>query len=255
MFIAESTPLSIAHFTASTARSIVFSTSVAPLRKTDQGRNQPHLRRAQHRFRCAGAAISSVPNCRKIDSRPLWPPELPSIRMRMRPSGRAKSSSTTRISFVGNLVKLRDGGERLSTAIHISSGLRQKNRSPFPKPHPIWRIVPSESRTPLQADRRPRIRCCGAYPRIPLRGCPIRQPIECVLAPTPRSVQARTLATRTSLLLLFFLGRGSFGRSSCGGGGGTLRPSAFFSRDDFRTSGRRFGHCGNRLFFHRRSKN
>ncbi len=57
-----------------------------------------------------------------------------------------------------------------------------------------------------------------------------------------------------SLLLLFILRRGSFGRS-CGGGGGSFSPFRLLLADDFRPSGRRFGHCGNRLFFHRRSKN
>src|SRR5204863_8693969 len=92
VFIAETTPLSIAHFTASAARLIVDLTSSFSSSKK--------LLSTKSLVPSAGAGpiptrsrgISSVPNWTTIDSNPLWPPGLPLCRIRNRPSGNEKSS-------------------------------------------------------------------------------------------------------------------------------------------------------------------
>src|SRR5438046_1408737 len=98
LFIAETSPLSIAHFTASAARSIVDLTS-----GFSSSKNRLNTYSTEHRGGAApipmrNRGMSPVPNRIMIDSRPLWPPGPPPARNRRRPSGKARSSSTTRIS-------------------------------------------------------------------------------------------------------------------------------------------------------------
>ena len=168
-FMAASMPWVTQTATAWEAR--IKASSITAVRGCGTGSARSRRRRARpgRRCRCGAGGTASVPRWAAMSRSPFWPPSEPPGRIRNLPTGRLRSSQTTRMSCRFELVEPDDLADRPTAQVHERLGLQEQDAAVVDLglgDLAVELAAEPASRPPRASCRRARSRCCGGSPGI-----------------------------------------------------------------------------------------